>query len=612
MLPSHFMRIPRIKGLMITRPAVLFATVFFCVGDVSAIDVSIGGPEIVYTSSQRKSAGGSIWPDGNLGVVSNGDGTYDFYGANASQPMLTTGTLAAPAMSKKSVSIIGVPRHTFSYVSGGPVFEDPYSGARLMVYHAEVSGKGKQFYSMLGMAISTDKRTFRDLGIILQPNLPAGAAEIGGGTFTIVNGYMNVYYKDTLADGSTAEVAVARAPMADVMSNAFTGHSTPFYKYYNGGWSEPGLGGRATSLEVGNPPNSWASVSYNDHLGQFVMVNSQWSNDYGDLYYTTSPDGVTWAPRQPLATDPGEQFYPTIVGTGADPSHSGQSFYVYYTDSQKGIWGRPSDAQLRRREVTITSPANLSAPANSLGYTADWSTVGDYKVDFQTGAPAQGWTYAWDPKGKLGRSSAYTSLIWSDVAQAYNTTGLATIVPSPKTHKEDYLTLTSDGGHPGQKKYVPIVGYTIQADDGAGLYRLVDSSIQKSDGTLATKEDGLQVLVYINDKLTGPAQYVSTDGLLASFDRMLGSLNVGDTIWVAIDPMKSQVDDSFVNFDFSLQRLVYSADSPGQSQSFAAMSLQSYTIPEPATLVLLFMGLGGCSLRRRRTIAAATTSASAA
>lgn len=145
---------------------------------------------------------------------------------------------------------------------------------------------------------------------------------------------------------------------------------------------------------------------------------------------------------------------------------------------------------------------------------------------------------------------------------------------------------------------MPIVGYTIQADDGAGLYRLTDSSIQKCDNTLATKEDGLQVLVYVNDKLIGAGQSVSTNGLLANFDRMLGSLNVGDTVWVMIDPLKNQLYDAFMNFDFSLQRFVYS----GQSQTVAAISLPLNAVPEPSTIVLLLTAILGCSTRRRRPV----------
>lgn len=562
-------------------------------------DFSIGPAEVVYSKSQRSSGGGSSWPDGNIGVVANGDGTYDFYAPNSSKPALTTGTLDDPGASKVSVSISGIPKHTFSYVAGGPVFQDPYSGARLMIYHAEQGGKGKSFYAQLGMAISTDPngRNFQDLGIIVRPNLPSGNAEVGGGSFAVVNGYLNVYYKDWLADGSTAEVAVARAPIADVLTNALSGQSTSFTKYYNGGWTQPGLGGKASYLETSNAANSWLSVSYNDYLNQVVLVSSQWSGDGGDLYYATSPDGVNFSPRQPLAVDPGEQFYPTIIGTGANPTLSGQSFYVYYTDSQKGAWSRWKDAQLRRREVTITSPANPNGQGDSLGYTANWVDVSGFHNDFQTGGPARGWSYDWDPKGKVGNASAYVPLVWSNVAQAYNTTGGATTIPNPKTHSDDFLSLMDGSGHPGNSKYMPIVGYTIQAEDGAGLYRITDSSIQKNDGLLATKEDGLQVLVYVNDTLIGSGQSVSTNGALTNFDRTLGSLNVGDTVWVMIDPLKTQIDDSFINFDFSLQKLVFSA---AQGMMSGARSLGSFEVPEPSSVVLfLLVAVGGWPRRRR-------------
>jgi len=114
-----------------------------------------------------------------LGVISNGNGTYDFYGPNGSKPVMTTGTLTNPGASKQSVSITGVPEESVQLSRGGPVFEDPYSGARLMIYHAEDGGKGKSFYSVLGMAISTDPAgsTFRDLGVIVRSNLSSGNAK---------------------------------------------------------------------------------------------------------------------------------------------------------------------------------------------------------------------------------------------------------------------------------------------------------------------------------------------------------------------------------------------------------------------------------------------------
>jgi hypothetical protein len=580
-----------------TSLAVVIGLVLMFAGASLAQSFSIGGPEIIYTKGQR-SAGGANWPDGNFGVVSNGDGTYDFYAANSSKSTLTTGTLANPAASKQKVSISGVPKSSFSYLAGGPIFEDPYSGARLMIYHAEKGGGGKTFYSMLGMAISTDAdgKNFRDLGIIVRPNVPSGLAEVGGGSFAIVDGYMNVYYKDWLADGSTAEVAVARAPMAQVISNALAGKSTAFNKYYSGAWSEPAIGGKASFLENYNYANSWLSVSYNDYVKQYMMVSSQWSGDGGDLYLATSTNGLNWSPRQPLAIDPGEQFYPTIVGTGADPTHSGKSFYVYYTDSKRGAWGRWGDAQLRRREVAINDAAGSTGHGDSLGYTANWVSTANFQSEFQSGGPAAGWTYAWDPKGKLGKSTSYASLVWSDAANAYTTTGGPINTPNPKPHHDDYLSLALTGGHPGQSKYMPIVGYTIQNDDGAGLYRLTDTSIKLLNTTPQLQDDGLQILVYINNTLVGSPQTVLPNGLLTNFDRTLGMLNVGDTVWVMIDPRKNNNDDAFTSFNFSLQKLVYSA----QNVLFGGQLVQSNTVPEPTAASLVVISITVILGRRRR------------
>lgn len=590
----------RIAPISFTKSVVLVGLVFATVDVTRAIEISIGPQEVIYTKSKRI----STWPDGNLGPISNGNGTYDFYGAKGSKPIKTVGTLTSPGSAKQSVKITGVPKKAFNYLSGGPVYEDPTSGARLMVYHAEVHGKKKSdFHAVLGLAVSTDPAglIFRDLGTIIEPNSP-GPAEVGGGSFAVFDNYFNVYYKDWLADGTTSELAVARAPVSDLINNALSGQGTAFTKYYNGGWSEPGRGGKSSALETANAANSWLSVSYNDYLDQVVMVSSQWVADGGDLYLATSPDGINWSPRQPIAVDPGEQFYPTIIGTGADPTHSDQSFYVYYTDSKKGAWSRWKDAQLIRRAITIDPTITPAQPPGDVPPpVTSWAEISGYQSDFQGGAPADGWKYAWNPKGKLGKSEAYVPLLWSETAQAYNTTGAATQIPGKKSHHDDYLMLTAEGGHPGEPKYLPLAGYTIQADDGAGLYRIADSSILRTDTLLTSKkEDGLQVLVYVNDTQVGAAQNVFTNGLLTSFDRELGLLNVGDTIWVMIDPLKNQTDDAFTNFNFSIQKLVALA----QLTSFAASmslagDLQMGAVPEPNTAALLLVGISACGLLRK-------------
>ena len=562
-----------------------------------AIDISVGSKEVIYTAKQRKSKGLSSWPDGNFGVVANGLGGYDFYAANSTKPVKTTGTLTDPGKSKKSVKIENLPKKTFDYVAGGPVYVDPATGARLMIYHAEKHGRSaKDFYSVLGLAVSTDPAglKFRDLGTIIEPNLQTGRTEVGGGAFAVVNDQLHVYYRDWFSGGGTSEVAVARAPISDLVNNALNGLGTSFNKYYNGTWSEPGRGGLSSALEVGNPGNSWLGVSYNDYLNEVVMVTSQWETGKGDLYLTTSPDGINWAPRQPLVLDAGEQFYPSLIGTGPDPTRTGQSFYAYYTDSKKGAWSRWSDAQLVRREITINSlPLAESSGTIDPSTLTDWTAVAGYQSDFQTGAPATGWTYAWNPTGQLANSVAFAPLQWSDAAQLYNTTGAATQAPGSTSHNDDYLSLSGSGGHPGHPNYVPIVGYTIQPEDGAGSYRLTESSIAKLDGILSPNEDGLDVLVYLNDALLGSAKSVSPNGQLAHFDRELGELEVGDTVWVAVSPKNNQYYDAFTNLDFTLRRF---------SPTMALSSFAMLPVPEPSTALHLFLALTGyCLMRRRRS-----------
>jgi hypothetical protein len=569
---------------------------------------SVGAKDTVYTSSQRKKKA-KYWPDGNFGVISNGDGTYDFYAANSSKIKLTSGTLDDPANKKVGkVKIYNVPKKTYKYLAGGPVYEDSTSGARLMVYHAEIHSGG-QYSSVLGLAASVDPngRAFYDLGPIVTPNIPAGQAsfsvDVGGGSFAVKDGFFNVYYRDYLAAGGSSQLAVARAPLDELVSDALSGRKTSFTKYYDGSWSQPGIGGLSSPLEVGNPTNWWSSVSYNEYLDQLVLVSSQWQagGTGPDLYLTTSSDGVNWSPRQSLVLDAGEQMYPTIIGTGPNPQVTGQSFYVYYTDGNR--WG---SAQLARREVTfdpsippvVSSPSGSGSEFDSTPTPTEWAYISDYKDEFQSGVPAEGWTYAWNPTGKLGDSADFSSLLWSDEVQRYNTTGGATTVPDSKSHNDDFLQLGADLGHPGQPGYMPIVGYTIQADDGDGLYRLIDSSIQKNDGTTSKYEDGLGVLVYLNDTLLGTETTVSTDGSVASFDRDLGQLSVGDTIWVMIDPLKSQSYDAFVGLDFSLQKAVEMA-----TMGTASLSLSAVGVPEPSSAAILLAAMVGCGLPwRRRTL----------
>ena len=426
-----------------------------------ALVYSVGQAEVLYTASQRRNMNLDYWVDGSMGVVPIGNGQYHFYGANGPTPVRTTGTLAQPAQSKSNVSITGLPKNYFNYVSGGAIYHDQATGSRLMIYHAERHGSsGMDFYSVLGMAIATDSQglSFRDLGLIVEPDVPMSqrphSIEVGGGSFAVMNGDMYVYYRDYLEGGGSSELAVARAPINTIIANALNNQGTSFTKYYNGGWTQPGIGGRSSALEVGNPGNGWSAVSYNDYLGGLVMMSSQWADSQGnnDLYMSTSMDGVNWTPRQAIVTDAGEQMYPTLIGTGADPTRTGQSFYAYYTSSNAGAWDRWSDAKLVRRQITLNPGGGGSSDPPPPDPEPVVENVASFKADYRGGAPAQGWKYLWNPNGKLGDASKYAPLKWSSVAGAYNTTGAETTVWNGKSHNDDYQMLGDGFGHPGRPK----------------------------------------------------------------------------------------------------------------------------------------------------------------
>src|SRR5262249_28930347 len=85
--------------------AVAIALVPMLVGNAWAVDMSAGPKEVIYTQKQRSNLKLGMWPDGNMGVVANAQGTYDFYGPNGGSPAKSTGPLWNPGASKQSVKI---------------------------------------------------------------------------------------------------------------------------------------------------------------------------------------------------------------------------------------------------------------------------------------------------------------------------------------------------------------------------------------------------------------------------------------------------------------------------------------------------------------------------
>ncbi|MPM13100.1 hypothetical protein SDC9_59455 [bioreactor metagenome] len=312
--------------------------------------LTVGDQEIILTNEQLRAAGLRNWPDTILGVWRDGD-IYHFIGASPQDSgflrysALANGTLDNPiSVSVEPTIPIQKVKDTYGYIGGGPVYRDTKTGTLLMIYDTEkyppdsgVHSNNTPVHNVDGMAKSTDNgKTWTDLGIILDTEFPGWAdwnIGVGNAPFVINGDYFYVYITDVLIANPRFDIGttVARAKVADVLDAAIN-HDTvvPWFKYYQGQWSQPGIGGKSSPIEIGNPQSTDFSVSYNEYLGRYIKINPSILGDFTHLYLSESVDGIHWTLRVPIDESPGDKVFPTIIGLGSDPSITDKDFYVYY------------------------------------------------------------------------------------------------------------------------------------------------------------------------------------------------------------------------------------------------------------------------------------------
>jgi uncharacterized repeat protein (TIGR03803 family) len=354
---------------------------------------TISAPVEVASSHQRYVAGTKAqppltdnfdWPDGQLSALKTDGGTMFFSidaglhnrqlwhghmvgNNNSGSVVRTIGTLDNPLGSALPVDVvidanpdpkvnphncdpIKFPHHfCYTYIGGGPVYQVPPgqvgAGNWLLVYHAEYDDPA---YFLLGLAVSADKGLrWTDIGEIIRFNKPfsyqgqPAPGAIGDPPLVVSpdGKYFYVYFLDWLKNGINTTASVARAPIPEVLHDAFGGHvhfAAPFKKYYQGAWDQPGIGGASTDLIPGGHYGGGNNVAYNSYLHRYLMLNSD-SQNYS---YAESVDGLYWTDTiflGMLGYVPDIAGYSGPIGTGADPSILGKEFYVYYTQF-RGPW----------------------------------------------------------------------------------------------------------------------------------------------------------------------------------------------------------------------------------------------------------------------------------
>ncbi len=256
------------------------------------------------------------------------------------------------------------------------------SGELLAFYHAEdqegmkTVGNGiPGFYCSVALAVSQDDgRTFEKRGQILSgqlPKDPRGRGDQGVGepwVFAEPQGkFLYAYYTShERVDGRGVQICMARCPLADAAQPG------AWKKFYAGGFTEAGLGGKDTPVMTSGQQRTDAlfpHVVFLPALRQFMMTFclNVWREgsrpEQSGFYAAFSDDGIYW-PRErqqqlwkvPVIAALGREvaWHPTFIADAGN----GMRGWLYYGYSES--WGHQPPNKphyLVRRPITIAGKA---------------------------------------------------------------------------------------------------------------------------------------------------------------------------------------------------------------------------------------------------------------
>jgi hypothetical protein len=297
--------------------------------------------------------------DSSMSIVPNGK-SFDFYhSAHGTGTEKFTGTLAQPAQtavySKNNFSNAGS-------FDGNWWISNMYrtsDNALLAFCHIEQADVNTSGWWALGLAYSTDNgNSFKMLGKIVgqQVKDTGNNTNIYGVPYIIKDGYFYIYYGEP-------SVSVARAPVADVLAAAKNGTTSPWHKYYNGAWDQPGMNGLASTVLPRSDTNDYAvhgDAAYSTYTGSYIMTGYTHHDGKG-IWLANTTDGVTfdkptWLQHSDAASKDSLSPYETIVNVdGTDNGVVGQTFYVYFAYYSK--WGDMTTYRnYYRQKVTLHQP----------------------------------------------------------------------------------------------------------------------------------------------------------------------------------------------------------------------------------------------------------------
>lgn len=323
----------------------------FSLSEPSVLDQSM------FPSSDR-----GYFPDGNISVLQQGGEYYAFwsmyrnYRSMAESPLLQN---HVGQLSPSSAVFGGREPDTGSsngFNDGGMWLigvSDLKDGRLAGFFHAEShwyprTTQGWKAYKSIGVAYSEDNGLTWGAPVPIlkhlenKPETPSWSG-LGDGC-VIYNHLKNRYYcYYTPASGSTTiSMAVSSVP---------DGAPGSWYKWYNGEFSQPGIGGLQTPVaELSSRPGANPSVHWNTYLNRFVMVWHGWD---GKIYISTSEEGEVWETPQLLIDEGSKTWYPVVVGD--DSVQGGQTVTLYYARNFQSDGRRT----MSYRTLTFSKPSEV-------------------------------------------------------------------------------------------------------------------------------------------------------------------------------------------------------------------------------------------------------------
>jgi hypothetical protein len=273
----------------------------------------------------------AYWRDGQLHVM-NSTGANPLVSAGADQSHLGA---AAPIR--------------FNHINPWPTWMEALwqdkNGVIFGWYHQEhwgVCGSASRLaIPQIGAAISYDGgASFFDLGAILASGDATNCASQNGyfaggvGDLSVMldpdRKYFYFLFTNYAGPLETQGVSIARMPFANRFAPAGS-----VMKYFNGGWSEPGIHGRTTPIfpakvgwEFANTDSFWGpSIHWNTYLKSYVVLLNRSCCTTGfpqkGIYASYSADlsdPKSWTKPEKVVADPG--WYPQVLGEGDNGTDS--------------------------------------------------------------------------------------------------------------------------------------------------------------------------------------------------------------------------------------------------------------------------------------------------